>query len=452
MTPELRNKFLGAHLYQIKDESANYLLDFLSELAAFLDNSFAYIIVNYRIIWITDFMTKRLFKENLRISQRAKEISPFYVMGLLARARDLEKQGKDIIHMEVGEPDFPTPTPIVTAGIELLKTGNIHYTPAAGLLALRKKIAGYYWERYSVRISPSRVFVTPGASGALLLVLAALLDEGDEVLLPDPGYPCNRNIIRLLNSQSKQIAVGKQDDYQLNARLVNENWAKNSRGVLISSPSNPTGSLIEGDNFRELIEAVHAKGGFLVSDEIYHGLTYEKQADSALQYSDNLFVVNSFSKYFGMTGWRVGWAIVPEHFIETIERLSQNIFIAAGTHSQQAALAAFDSETILELERRKKIFMDRRNFLCSALVDLGFSIPVQPEGAFYIYAGCDELTKDSFTFCRKLLEKEGVAVTPGCDFGDNESGQHVRFAYTTNSERLTCGIERIGRLLKGQTL
>ncbi len=384
----------------------------------------------------------------IKIAKRAEEISPFYVMELLGRARELESQGRDIIHMEVGEPDFPTPEPIVSAGIEFLESGNVHYTPAAGLPALREKIAGYYASQYGVKISPSRVFITPGASGALLLVLAALLDSGDEVLLSDPGYPCNQNFIQLLDGKSRLIPVEANSNYHLTAELIEKNWRDCTRGVLIASPSNPTGTIIDQAELEKLFSSVRSRNGFLISDEIYHGLTYGESAASALELGDELFVINSFSKQFGMTGWRLGWAVVPEKFTKVAEKLSQNIFIAAATHSQYAALAAFEPETMQEIERRQAVFKERRDFLYGELIKLGFSVPVMPDGAFYIYADCSRFTDNSYQFCMALLEKEGVAVTPGRDFGLVGQSRHIRFAYTTDIKNLAEGVDKIGHFLK----
>jgi aspartate/methionine/tyrosine aminotransferase len=386
----------------------------------------------------------------MKIAKRAATISPFYVMELLGRARELEAQGREIIHMEVGEPDFPTPQPIVSAGMEFLKAGNVHYTPAAGLPALREKIATYYASQYGIEIPASRVFITPGASGALLLVLAALLDSGDEVLLSDPGYPCNQNFIQLLDGKSRLIPVEANSNYHLTAELVEKNWGDHTRGILISSPSNPTGTIIGQDELEKLFGFVRRRNGFLISDEIYHGLTYAEPAASALALGDDLFVINSFSKQFGMTGWRLGWAVVPEQFTKVADKLSQNIFIAAATHSQHAALAAFEPETVLEIERRKVIFKERRDFLYSELIKLGFSVPVMPDGAFYIYADCSHFTNDSYQFCMALLEKEDVAVTPGRDFGLVGQSIHIRFAYTTDISNIAKAVDKIGHFLKAR--
>lgn len=383
----------------------------------------------------------------MKVSERASAISPFFVMDLLGRARQLEAEGREIIHMEVGEPEFPTPEPIVKAGIEFLMGGAVHYTPAAGLPELREVIVSFYERHYGVKLSASRVFITPGSSGALLMVLAALLDAGDEVLLPDPGYPCNSNFIRLLEGKSRLIPVGAENNFQLDANLVEMAWDAKTRGVLISSPSNPTGTMLERGDFSRLLDAIESRNGFLISDEIYHGLTYENRAVSALELSDNSFVINSFSKYFGMTGWRLGWAIVPEQFVETMERLCQNVFISAPTHSQQAALAAFSPETLSILEQRKAVLKERRDYLFDELKGMGFEIPVKPSGAFYIYAECRHTGLNSHQFCEQLLEQYGVAVTPGYDFGRNRADDFIRFAYTSDLHNIKKGCERIAEFL-----
>ena len=382
------------------------------------------------------------------LASRTLAISPFHVMALLHRAKQLEAQGRDIIHMEIGEPDFPTPQPIVEAGLRLLKTRDIKYTPAAGMPELREKIAAYYQDRYSVTISTERIFVTPGASGAFLLAFAASLNAGEGVLMADPCYPCNSNFIKLFDGNAVTIPVDATTDFQLTPELIKAHWQPTTTGVLIASPSNPTGTLIEANIFRQCSQLVDDFGGCFFSDEIYHGLVYGKQPPSALEFSDNAFVINSFSKYFGMTGWRIGWLIVPDDFVDAVEKLAQNIFIASPTLSQYAALAAFDEATILELERRRVEFALRRDFLYDELVRLGFGIPAKPEGAFYIYANCSQFTDDSYQFALALLEKEGVAVTPGIDFGTYKASQYLRFAYTTSIERLAAAVQRLERFIR----
>ena len=382
-----------------------------------------------------------------RLAKRTDDIAPFYVMELLRRAKQLESQGRDIIHMEIGEPDFATPQTIVDAGIKQLQTGDIKYTPAAGLPELREKIADYYRTRYAVKIDKERIFVTPGASGAFLLALAASVNSGDEILLADPCYPCNSNFIRLFEGKAVTLPVDATTGYQLTAELIKQHWNPSTKGALIASPSNPTGTLIEPEVFKQCIRTVNERGGCFYSDEIYHGLVYGKYAPTALEYSSNAFVINSFSKYFGMTGWRVGWLIVPDEFIEAIEKLAQNIFIATPTLSQHAALAAFDGQTLEELEKRRAEFAARRNFLYGALVQLGFEIPAKPDGAFYIYANCGKFTDDSYQFALALLEAEGVGITPGKDFGSHQAHQHLRFAYTTSIERMAVAMQRLGRFI-----
>jgi aspartate/methionine/tyrosine aminotransferase len=363
-------------------------------------------------------------------------IQPFYVMALLNRAKALEREGIDVVHMEIGEPDFPTPPLIVQAGIDAIATGEVKYTSAAGLPALREAIARFYAEHYCVDVSPERIFITPGASGAFLLILAGLLSAGDEVLLSDPGYPCYPNFVRLFGAEPRLVPVGAASNFQLNVELLAPHWTPSTRGVIMASPSNPTGTLADAATLRTIAEETSQRGAFWVSDEIYHGLVYGESAHSALEFSDQVFVANSFSKYFGMTGWRLGWAVVPDSFIELAERLAQNLFISAPTHSQIAALAAFSADNLAELERRRVEFAARRDFLLRELPKLGLVLPVQPQGAFYIYADCSGWTDNSFQLAWRLLEEAHVAVTPGKDFGVYQQERYLRFAYTASVERL----------------
>jgi aspartate/methionine/tyrosine aminotransferase len=384
---------------------------------------------------------------NIRLAKRTQGISPFYVMELLHRAKQLEAQGRDIIHMEIGEPDFATPHTIVEAGVNHLKTGDVKYTPAAGLPELREKIAEFYQKRYSVTVNKKRVFVTPGASGAFLLALGASLNPAEELLMTDPCYPCNSNFVKLFDGKARTVPVDATSGYQLTAEHIRQHWTKATKGALIASPSNPTGTVIAPEQLKQAIHTVNELGGCFYSDEIYHGLVYGEHAPSALAFSDNVFVINSFSKYFGMTGWRVGWLIVPEEFVDATEKLAQNIFIATATHSQYAALAAFEESTLTELERRRSEFEARRDFLYDALLRLGFEIPIKPDGAFYIYANCSKFTDDSHQFALDLLEAEGVAITPGKDFGSHEANHYVRFAYTTSIDRMDLAMQRLERFI-----
>ena len=379
---------------------------------------------------------------------RIARIQPFHVMALLARARQLEAAGRDIVHMEIGEPDFPTPQPVVEAGLASIKDGDVHYTPATGLPQLREAIAGFYQSRYGVQVDPRRIIVTPGASGALLLALGVLLERDEAVMMADPGYPCNRNFVTFLEGQSQSIPVSAREAYQLTPTLVSDHWQANTRAVLLASPSNPTGTLIAETDLAAIIDTARHKGGNVIVDEIYHGLVYGHAAPTALALSDEVFVINSFSKYFGMTGWRLGWMVVPDTYINDVDKLAQNLFLAAPTPAQHAALAAFSPACLAILEQRKTEFQQRRDYLLPALSEIGFKISVEPQGAFYLYADCSAFTNDSYAFALDLLENAGVAITPGKDFGFNAPERHVRFAYTTDLVRLQEGVARLKKYLQ----
>ena len=383
----------------------------------------------------------------VHIAQRMGEIEPFYVMELLGRARELEAQGRSIIHMEVGEPDFTTPQPILDAAQQALSEGKTHYTPALGLPELREAVSDFYRDRHGVEVSPRRIIITPGASGALLLALGVLLDPGEEVLMADPGYPCNRHFVRFIEGKARTVAVGAESHYQLSAQQLADEWGENTVAAMLATPSNPTGTLIPAEELKAMNATARERGGRLLVDEIYHGLIYGESTPTALALSDELFLINSFSKYFCMTGWRLGWLVVPEEYVTPVEKLAQNLFIAAPTLAQYAALAAFSPQTTVILEQRRKEFQRRRDYLLPALRELGFNIPITPEGAFYLYADCSRFTDDSYTFAAKLLEEIGVAVTPGRDFGTNRANHHLRFAYTTSMEKLEEGVARLGRFL-----
>jgi aspartate/methionine/tyrosine aminotransferase len=375
------------------------------------------------------------------------EIQPFQVMEIWNRAKELESQGKRIIQMQIGEPDFTAPDTVIAASIEALKQHPIHYTSAVGMPLLRHAIAHHYKERYGLDVPASRVVVTAGASGALLIALGVLVNPGDEILMPDPAYPCNRNFVRFFEGSVKSIAVGPHTQYQLTRDLIEANWSEKTRGVLIASPSNPTGTMIAAEEMRAIIELVHERGGVAIVDEIYQGLTYASGFESALAHSDRIFVVNSFSKYFSMTGWRLGWLVVPEDCVREVETFAQNAFICPSAPAQYAGLAAFAPATTAILETRRAEFKKRRDFLVPALRELGFSIPVTPEGAFYIYAGVERFSADSGKFSVDVLEQAGVAITPGKDFGTNEAERYVRFAYTRSIDDLQEGVQRLGKFL-----
>ncbi len=360
----------------------------------------------------------------------------------------MRQSGRSIIHMEIGEPDFATPQPIIEAGQAALAAGETHYTPAKGLPALREAIAVHYATAYATDVPASRVIVTPGASGALQLVMSVLLNPGDSVLMADPGYPCNRHFVELVDGRPLMLPVGPETGYQLTAGLVEAAWREDTKAVLVASPSNPTGTLLSANELQEMHAVVRRHGGALIVDEIYQGLVYDASGGTALALADDIFVINSFSKFFGMTGWRLGWLVAPEAFVDPIDRLAQNIFLSAPTLSQHAALSAFSPQVMSILEARRLEFLQRRDFLLPALRSLGFDIPVTPQGAFYLYAGCQGITHDSDEFSRILLEQAGVAVTPGRDFGFHQPESHLRFAYTTDLSRLEEGVDRLRRFMQ----
>ncbi|WP_340570209.1 pyridoxal phosphate-dependent aminotransferase [Stenotrophomonas sp. G106K1] len=381
-------------------------------------------------------------------SRRSHEIAPFHVMSLLARAQALEQAGHDVIHLEIGEPDFTTAEPVVRAGQAALAAGHTRYTAARGLPALRQAISGFYRSHYGLDIDPERILVTPGGSGALLLASSLLVDPGRHWLLADPGYPCNRHFLRLVEGGAQLVPVGPETAYQLTPSLVQQHWNGDSVGALVASPANPTGTVLSADELAALSASLHARGGHLVVDEIYHGLTYGQDAASVLQVDDSAFVLNSFSKYFGMTGWRLGWLVAPPAAVLDLEKLAQNLYISASSIAQHAALACFSEEAMTIFEQRRQAFQQRRDFLLPALRELGFRIEVEPQGAFYLYADVSGFTDDAQTFCAHFLETEHVAFTPGLDFGFHRSNQHVRLAYTQEVPRLQEAVERIARGLK----
>ncbi len=382
---------------------------------------------------------------------RVADIAPFHVMEVQTAARALEAAGRTVIHMEIGEPDFPTPAPVIAAAQAAIADGGIFYTSALGLPALREAISRHYADHYGVAIAPERIIVTAGSSAALLLVLALIVDRDERILLPDPAYPCNRHFVRVLEGSPVAIPVGPESNYQLTADLIERHWTSGTRGVLIASPSNPTGTVVPRDEMQRIAAVVAALGGRLIVDEIYLGLTYDLGADerprSVLEFAADAFVISSFSKYFNMTGWRLGWVVAPERHVRDLEKLAQNLYISPAAPSQHAALACFEPETLAILEARRRAFEARRNYLVPALRKLGFRIPVMPTGGFFVYADCSKFSRDSEQFCRDVLEGAGVAITPGVDFGGHRAAEHVRFAYTIAQEKLEDGVARLARFL-----
>jgi aspartate/methionine/tyrosine aminotransferase len=377
----------------------------------------------------------------VRMSDRASRVEPFHVMKILQQARELEARGRSIIHMEIGEPDFPSPDVVIQAGQRALDQRQTHYTAANGLPELRQAIAGSYHD--CAALDASRIIVTPGASGALQLAMAILLNPGDGIMLADPGYPCNRHIASLFNAEVQPVPVDEDTDYQLTAEMVEQSWQANTRVVLLATPSNPTGTIINRDEVTAIAALVASKGAALIIDEIYQGLVYDSEPFSALSVTDDVFIINSFSKFYGMTGWRIGWLVVPGDFREVANRLAQNMFLAAPTLSQYAAIAALGAEAQQELLRRRDIFHQRRDRLLPLLDQAGFIVRTRPAGAFYVYADVSRHTDDSMTFCDFLLHETGVAITPGADFGVNNSKAYVRLSYANTIENLEEGMQRI---------
>jgi len=384
----------------------------------------------------------------VKTALRCQQVSPFRVMRVMARAAELQAAGRHVVHLEVGEPDFPTAEPIVAAGCEALANGRTQYTQATGLPALREKISAHYAQRYGVSVSPERIIVTPGASGALSLLAQLLLDPGDSVLMPDPSYPCNRNFVRLAGAEVQLVPVSASDGWQVTTDALAARSDKSSCGIWLASPANPTGAALTLAQLQKLSAWARTHGMHLLVDEVYHGLDYTDEIPTVLQVDSSAIVVNSFSKYFGMTGWRVGWMVVPNELIEKATILAQNLFIAAPTMSQYGALRALDEDLREELERRRSAFRERRDFLLPALQAIGFDIPYIPQGAFYLHAGIREFGEQSERFCQRLLEDHGVAITPGTDFGVHRCDDFVRFAFTTDMDSLAMAVDRLSRAVR----
>lgn len=380
-------------------------------------------------------------------ADRLNDIEPFRVVEVLTRTKQLAAEGRDIVHLEAGEPDFCTAQPIIDAGKAALDRGETYYTQAAGVPQLREALSRHYQLEYGLDILPRRIMITPGASGALLLLASLLVNPGDGMLMADPGYPCNRNFMRLVEGHGQLVPVGPEERYQLTAAQAKAHWQDNTVGALVASPANPTGEILTYQQLSELYAVCKSNNGHLIVDEIYHGLTYGVEAPSILEVTDQAFVINSFSKYFGMTGWRLGWLVAPEEAVPYLERLAQNMFISMSTMAQSAAMAAFEPEARVILDARRDEFAKRRDYLLPELRRLGFKIPNTPAGALYLYADISNFSQDSQKFCMDMLEEHGVAITPGADFGRYRSNEHVRFAYTTSMDRLKEGVRRLERVL-----
>lgn len=358
-------------------------------------------------------------------------------------AADLERQGRNIIHMGIGEPDFTAAQPVIDAAARAMADGRLQYTSATGLPELRLAISKHYRDVYGLDVAASRIVVTAGASAALLLACAALVEKSAEVLMSDPCYPCNRHFVAAFDGVAKMIVSGPEHRFQLSAEMVRANWSAQTRGVLLASPSNPTGTSIEEGELRRIVNVVRENKGFTIVDEIYNGLRYDASAFSALSLGDDVIVINSFSKYFNMTGWRLGWLVVPEQLVAPIEKLAQNLFICASSLAQHAGIACFTPEALSIYEARKAEFKRRRDYIVPALKSLGFKVPVMPDGAFYVYADCSDLSDDADALTRSMLNDAGVVMVPGLDFGPSTAHRYVRISYATSMENLQEAVARL---------
>lgn len=382
-----------------------------------------------------------------RLAARTNEFLTFQVVELFKQAQALQAAGKDIISLGIGEPDFTAPPQVVEALQRAAQAGQSGYSAPAGLMPLREAIAQFYHDQFGATINPRRVIVTAGASGALTLACAALVNPGGEVLMPDPSYPANSNFVLAAGGRPRLIPSSADKRFQLSAQDVAHHWTEATQGVLVASPSNPTGTSIDHGELARLLGEVRARHGFAIVDEIYLGLSYEGQPRSALTLDDDIIVINSFSKYFHMTGWRLGWMIVPEDMVAPVEKIAGSLAICAPTLAQHAALACFTSDALRTFEHRREAFKQRRDYLLPEFARLGLKVPLKPDGAFYIYADISDLGTDSASFSQRLLLEAGIAAVPGLDFGPAHGHHTMRFSYATGLDRLEEAVARMGKLL-----
>ncbi|MBN2864425.1 MAG: aminotransferase class I/II-fold pyridoxal phosphate-dependent enzyme [Thiotrichales bacterium] len=383
--------------------------------------------------------------QDLPISKTAQAVQPFHVMKILGEAKALQAQGKDIIHLEIGEPDFASLNCVHEAVNQAMQAGLTHYTPTLGLAELRQKLSDFYQRFYQASVPPAEIMLTPGSSSGLQLLLTALLNPGDKVLLTDPSYPCNRQFVKLLHGQVVSVPVDASTTHQLTTDLLKTHWQTGIKLVMVASPANPTGSVIEQSELVKMAQFLSEQNAYLLVDEIYQGLVYDRPAESILanqNLGENVLVINSFSKFFGMTGWRLGWLVAPLHLMPVLDRLGQNLFLAAPTLAQYGALRVLEPDALALLEQRRQAFQIRRATLINAMHRAGWTIN-QPQGAFYIYWDVSNLTEDAEQLAMDILWNAGVAVTPGKDFGDYKAKQHLRLAYTTEPARLEEAVNRI---------
>jgi (5-formylfuran-3-yl)methyl phosphate transaminase len=376
------------------------------------------------------------------ISKKAQQIPPFIVMDVLERAQELERNGEHIIHLEVGEPDFDTPECISEAGYRAICEGKTHYTHSLGLIELREGIAEDYWKKYRVNVSPEQIVVASGTSPAMLLLFSALLEAGDEIILSNPYYPCYPNIIRFVDGSPVFVEVSEEEGFQYLPEMIEEKLRPSVKGIMINSPSNPTGNVMPAERMEQIAKFFP----FIISDEIYHGLVYEGEVHTILEFTNHAFVINGFSKLYAMTGWRLGYVIAPKEFIRPMQKIQQNLFISASSFAQWGAVAGL-KETEKDVQKMREIYDRRRRFLIPKLKALGFGITVEPTGAFYILANAKRFTKDSYRFAFDILKEAKVAVAPGIDFGTNAEG-YLRFCYANSLENIEEGMNRLGRYLE----
>ena len=392
----------------------------------------------------------------MKLASRVERIEPFWVMEMAKSAREVAagpacdpaQGGEPMIYLNIGEPDFTASAPVQAAAQACLQAGHTAYTQATGLPALRSAISSWYAQRFGLDIAPERILVTAGASAALQLACLALFEAGDEVLMPDPCYPCNRHFVTATGGQARLLPCGPEQRFQLDAAGVEAAWTPATRGVVLASPSNPTGTSIDPAEMGRIVQAVRARGGVTVVDEIYLGLSYDERfGHSALAHGDDVISVNSFSKYFSMTGWRLGWVVLPPALVPAVEKLAQNLYICASSLAQHAALACFTDESIAEYERRRGEFQRRRDVVLAGLERIGLKVPVAPDGAFYAWADCSAFSPSSWDFCHGLLHSAHVALTPGRDFGPAAAERYLRLSYASSMTHLTQALQRLERVL-----
>ena len=394
----------------------------------------------------------------MRLASRAERIEPFYVMEVAKAASQLAREvaqgDKPMIFLNIGEPDFTAPPAVQEAATRAIREGRTQYTHATGLQPLRERLSDWYRQRFQLDIPARRIVITAGASAALQLACLALIEAGDDILMPDPSYPCNRHFVSAADGRAVLLPTTAEERFQLSAAQVQSHWQASTRGVLLASPSNPTGTSVHPDEMRRIHNIVSARGGITLVDEIYLGLSYDDTyGQSALALDDQIISINSFSKYFNMTGWRLGWLVVPERLVPVIERLAQNLFICPSTVAQHAALACFDSDSLALYEQRRQEFKARRDFFIPALRHLGLSVPVMPDGAFYAWADCRELCqrlglRDSWDFSFEVMRRAHVAITPGRDFGQAQTEHFVRFSTASSMTALQQAVQRLQHILE----